>query len=879
MIAFEQQRIPTSKKTKQWRVNQLDAICSRVDEFGADWYRMWQNYRLKNNQIDQEEFREYCDTLGLKKGEGHKFVEPFNKTHTIIDVLKGEEANMPWNYGVINLSPHATNEVLRDKQRTYREYVDKRLELEIEKQSSIAQILVQEAQMQMDPKQAEQQVQQLQAQYEEKLSRILSPEDINKKFSNYKSLKERTMHKLLQALAVNQNLKWIKNQTFEDALLAGVEAVEIEVDEFTQMPKVRQINPLNLFFHKSSDSPFIQNSDYVGYKEEMTISDVLDKFGDHLHDKDVDKLRTYNSKIFGYNEKFHSKGGESVGHWDNLKKYEYTYNHPLSNIPSYGTTNVLSEGLYASDRYRYKYENYCVVYTVYWISYRRVGRYTFTNEFGELEDSFVGEEFPIPHHAKKAKVKKSKMFSKQRTKHEWTDLEGKYNAVEWIWIPEVWKGVRINGDIYAYIEPYENAYQSLLNPYKTKLPIHGFIYNNRNAFSVSIMDRIKPWQKLYYVLMSKWLKLITQDKGVIKLLNILMMDKDIGYKESLAMAVDQGILPYNPLAHTQGSGVASNHRPADNLDLSNASQLAQYMQLMQFVEQQLKLSAGISDQRMAQTGRSTNVTDNQRDMAQSLNITNAVFNAHDLLWQEILQSLCETLAKTMDSKHNFIRQILSDDEIALLDLGMISMEDEYSVKIGNNNRTHRILQESRQLAHALVQNDKASFTTLLDLLTTDNLSEFREQIRGIEADIEKREQEMQQHQQEMQKKQLEEMGKEKQADRDQRLKEIELKGEYDIKKAQIQAMSWNPDKDVDRDGLPDVLEIEKFRNEVMKEEAKLQISQDKIRQEDERLQHKKEELNLKKAEANSDRALKETLKSRELLSKERIERNKSNKQS
>ena len=65
MITFEQQRLPTSKKDKDWRKNQVDSIISNTNEFGGDWYRMWQNYRMKNNQVDQREYREYCDTLGL----------------------------------------------------------------------------------------------------------------------------------------------------------------------------------------------------------------------------------------------------------------------------------------------------------------------------------------------------------------------------------------------------------------------------------------------------------------------------------------------------------------------------------------------------------------------------------------------------------------------------------------------------------------------------------------------------------------------------------------------------------------------------------------------------------------------------------------------
>jgi hypothetical protein len=888
MVTFEQQRVPTSEKTKQWRVNQIDAICSRVDEFGNDWYRMWQNYRLKNNQIDQEEFREYCDTLGLAQGEGRKFVEPFNKTHTLIDVLKGEESNMPWNFDIINLSPKNTNEILRSKERDLKDYLDFKISAEIEKQMQKARVMAQMKVGEVNSQEAEEEMKKIEQDFLKQEEKILNPEQIKKKYSNYKSRKEIAVHKLLKALSVNFNLKWIKNQTFEDALIAGIEAVEIVVDEYSGLPSIKQINPLNLFFHKSSDTPFMHDSDYIGYKEELTISDALDKYGEDLDEKDVARLRQYNSKVFGYNEKFHSPGGESVSHWDTLKNYEYTYRHPYSTIPSYGTSNVLSEGLYASDRYRYKYEHYCVVYTTYWKSQRRVGRLTYINEYGEEADTIVDEEFPIPERATKESYKPH-TFSKTKSRYKWESQDGKPYSLEWIWLPEVWKGTRINGDIYVKVEPYEHAYQSLYNPYRTKLPIHGFVYNNRNAFSVSIMDRIKPWQKLYYVIMSKWLKLITQDKGVVQLLNILMMDKEIGYKESLQIAIDQGILPYNPLAHSQGmANVAGQMRPADRLDLSNSQQLSHYTNILQFVEQQLKLAAGISDQRLAQTGTNTNVTDNQRDVAQSMNITSTIFTAHDMLWQEILQSLCETAVKTLSSKSGFIRQVLSDDEIGLIDLDLVSLEDEYVVRVGNNSRAYRILEQAKGFATALIQNDKAKFSTLLDLLDNDNLSEFKNELRALEEDIEQRETMMQEQQGKMQEQQLQAQAQQAQALREHQLDIETLKGEYDIKKAQIAAMAWSPDKDVDKDGLPDILELEKLRNQAFNEERKLELDAKRLEIEDKKLMQKESDArasaNLKVRdqdnkinESNMDRITKERLKMQELRAKAQMEREKLNK--
>lgn len=314
MIIFEQQRVPYSKKDKQWRKNNVDGICSHVDEFGDDWYRMWQNYRLNNNQIDQEEFRDYCDTLGLKRGEGKKFVEPFNKSHIIVNVLEGEEAAMPWNFDVINVSPKATNEILRQKQREITQYIDKTLAIEVERVQAVNEQLIAMKTQDMDPESAQKAVDNLNKQFAEREQALMNPEQITEKYKKYKSLKEVAMHKLLRSLAIINNLKWIKNQTFKDAVIAGLEAVEIVVDKYTKMPKVKQLNPLTLFFHKSSDNPFLQYSEYAGYKEELTASEVLDLYGDDLPEKDIKRLTTYNSPIYGTEEKFHSKGGESVSH-------------------------------------------------------------------------------------------------------------------------------------------------------------------------------------------------------------------------------------------------------------------------------------------------------------------------------------------------------------------------------------------------------------------------------------------------------------------------------------------------------------------------------------------------------------------------------------
>ena len=54
MLSYQNQRLPTSKKDKEWRKKTMDYFCNVADDFYLDWYRIEENYALKNNLLDQE---------------------------------------------------------------------------------------------------------------------------------------------------------------------------------------------------------------------------------------------------------------------------------------------------------------------------------------------------------------------------------------------------------------------------------------------------------------------------------------------------------------------------------------------------------------------------------------------------------------------------------------------------------------------------------------------------------------------------------------------------------------------------------------------------------------------------------------------------------
>ena len=110
------------------------------------------------------------------------------------------------------------------------------------------------------------------------------------------------------------------------------------------------------------------------------------------------------------------------------------------------------------------------------------------------------------------------------------------------------------------------------------------------------------------------------------------------------------------------------------------------------------------------------------------------------------------------------------------------------------------------------------------------------------------------------------------ADRKQRMDEINLKGEFDILKAQINSMAWDPEKDRDRDGMPDVLEIEQFRNQVFNDQEKLNIERHKLSQEDARIAQRDSELSAKERQETGNQQQAINLKKIEAKNKEKLEK-------
>ena len=98
----------------------------------------------------------------------------------------------------------------------------------------------------------------------------------------------------------------------------------------------------------------------------------------------------------------------------------------------------------------------------------------------------------------------------------------------------------------------------------------------------------------------------------------------------------------------------------------------------------------------------------------------------------------------------------------------------------------------------------------------------------------------------MQQKQAEEAEKQRQFelqrmqfDRETELMKIEANGANRKEEAAIKAMSFNQDKDVDRDGMPDILEVLRYGKDAEIKERKQKVDEDKVSLEKDKFKHQK----------------------------------------
>lgn len=438
-------------------------------------------------------------------------------------------------------------------------------------------------------------------------------------------------------------------------------------------------------------------------------------------------------------------------------------------------------------------QKYHKVLHVTFVSLRKVGFLMFIDENGEQQETVVPEDYKM-------------------------NTNGGDIDVEWVWLPEVHEVYKINTDMYKRMGPVLGQIIDVDNLYKHKLPYYGVIYDSINSEPTSLMDRMKHYQYYYNIIMYRIENLMASDKGKILMMNINSIPKSAGidlpkflyYAEALKIGF------INPNEEGNRGDQASVANIAKEIDMSLASDIQKYIGLADYIERRCGESVGINKNIEGQTPHNEAVGNAQMNFNQAAGILQTYYDLHNTVKRNLLTGLLEKtkVLYSLNPQQKKLQYILDDLSLAIFEVDTDLLDSStYGIFVTNNAASKIAKQAVQQLAHAALQNDKANLAQISKVMRASSVQESEELLEQMERDAHERARELEEIRGQQQEKALkmEAEENEKQFERQKELiilKETERR-ETEIQKQLILSVGFNEDKDSDKDGELDVLEIAK----------------------------------------------------------------------
>lgn len=678
----------------------------------------------------------------------------------------------------------------------------------------------------MSPEEQQQFQQQLQS------GEIMPPEEIGKYMRrDYKDVIENTAYHSLMYIREKCGIdnEFIKG--WKDGLIAGQEVYYVGVQNGD--PYMERVNPVYFSFDQSPDLEFIEDASWCCRKMRLPVAEVYDRYHDKLSEKDLDKL----------NEMLTGRPSNDLGEKDPVDNFNHIQMH-----------------IYDNPVFDQKTRHNINVWHCCWKSFKKIKYVTFQDENGDAQIEIVDEFYkPV----------------------------GTEIGIDEDWIVEVWEGYRAGSDLYFGIQPVAYQHISIDQPDSQKLPYCGAIYSNTNSKPRSLVSILKPLQYMYIVLWYRLELAIARDKGKVINMDITQIPKSMNITPDRWMHYlsSVGVNFINPYENQWGIPGREGGKPATfnqitSLDLTMSNVIAEYIQLMDKIEQLAGTITGITEQRQGAISTSELVGNVERSVLQSSHITEPLFWVHNQCKKHVLTMLLNTAKGVWEeSGKKKLQYVFDNGERAFLAITKQFYYEDMDVFVSDTSKDAENIAKLQQLIQPAMQNG-ASLLEAAEVLTNDNFNIIKQKLKDMQDRQDQLQQQQQeaQQQQAMQLQQMQNEAKEqelmlKEAEMDLQRYKIDADNQTKIAVAEISAYRGTENKDADMNGVPDVMELGKQALENQKiqmesydrqyeskqkreiENAKIQLERDKMSHET-TLQKQKDDAAYKREELKAKTALK-----------------------
>lgn len=790
------QKIPASKKTEDWKQQNVDYIIghsasSRNGNSRSREEEMQTYYDLYNSIYNEKDLK-YV-TNPFKQDDGFPATaQDYNIIKPKIDLLLGEETKRPFNFRVVRTSDIATSDLQDKAKQLLIDYV----------QASIMSKLGPEEQ----------------ARYQEALQsgEIMTPEQIQKYLTkDYKDIAEIAAQHSLNYLKQKLNVTHEFFKGWKDALIAGEEIYYVGV--INGEPYVERVNPLSFSYEQSADLEFIHEASWCCRKMNMSATEIYDRFYDKMSEKQLNELLDM------------MDDGTRGGLNPQVRKTSLDYPH----IKTRTINGFSSNPFQNADNIN--------VWHCCWKSFKKIGFVTIFNpETGAEEEFEVDESYKVT--GREVNVEWTWIIEVWEGYRVGEDLYIGIQPVEYQHIsadnPNSQK-LPYTGVVYNNTNSSPRSLVSMMKPLQ-------YMY-------------IVIWYRLELAMARDKGKVVTMDITQIPKSMNIDVAKWMHYLGALGVNFVNPYEEGWDIPGREG-GKPSQFNQITALDLTMANTIDQYINLMDKIESMVSEITGVTKQREGAISSYELVGNVERSVVQSAHITEPLFWVHNQVKKEVLSMLLNTAKFAWkDSDKRCVHYVLDDATRAFLTLNDDFFYEDMDIFLDDSTKNQQQLEALKQLMQPAMQNG-ASLLDIAEIITMDNINMIKNRLEDIEQKRMEQQQalEEQQAQREQQMIQMQNEVKEeelmiKEAEMDLEKYKIDADNATKITVAQLQAYRGLEDQDQNDNNIPDTMEIaaqalaerKQASEEAGKQfefNAKLREQQMKEKIEDKKIQLEREKL-------------------------------------
>jgi len=858
------QFIPSKDKDEEWAAWNLDWLeWNGLKQIRRNARRLMKNYKLAKGIIDKsdyiiEENNEYRDVVELLTKEDPTALELkfYPIIPNVINVLVAEFAKRSTKLTYRAVDEFSYNEMIEQKRKMVEETLMANAQMKI-----VSAML--EAGLDPNSEEAQQQIS------PENLKTLPEIESFFKK--DYRSMIEQWASHQHKVDVERFGMDELEERGFRDSLITDREFWHFHMMEDDY--EVELWNPVVTFYHKSPDARYVSQGNWVGKIDMFTVADVIDKFGYLMTEEQMAALEAiYPIRSAGYNIGGLQNDGSF---YDATKSHDWNTNMPSLAYRQYTSAvagsvydggDIINQILSQGEDYFDQGTAFLLrVTTAYWKSQRKVGHLTKVTEEGEVVNEIVTEDYKITEKP----VYDTRLF-KNKTKENL--ILGEH--IDWIWINEVWGGVKIGPNLPSFwgmnnpggfspiyigvgknhIGPLKFQFKGDASLYGCKLPVEGAVFSDRNTKSTALIDLMKPYQIGYNIVNNQIADILVDELGTV-----IMLDQNTLPKHSLGEDWGKGnyanayvamknfqILPLDTsITNTEN---ALNFQHFQKLDLEQTNRLMSRIQLANYFKQQAYEVIGVNPQRMGQQISQQTATGVEQAVNASYAQTEVYFIQHcDYLMPRVHQMRTD-LAQYYNSTKPSARlsYITTADEKVTFEIeGTDLLMRDLNI-FASTTANHRALLE--QLKQMAMQNNTtgASIYDLGKIVQSDSIAELNNALKDSEQKQQQMKQQEMQQQQQMQEQALQAKAQEEKLKRDFEMAEAEKNRQRDILIAEIKSAGYGSMVDVNKneqsdyvDAMKEIraseqyqeqtnLQREKQVNENMRQSQKMDIEREKL---------------------------------------------------